>query len=369
MTELKNNIFYIGTGKSNSNMGSNAYLIKGKKIAVIDGVAAEFENEYISNIEEITPISKIDYIIFNNTAAEHSGSFEKILELNPQIEVIGTIAAIKNLKEITNREFNEHIAKDGAELDLGNGQILKFMITPNLPWPDTMMTYIENEKILFSCNAFSSNLKFDENYNEAALQIYFDEVISPFKPFALKTASKLSNMKINTIYTGFGPILTGSVIDKYIEWSTPIAKENKTVVIVYTSQSGNTAHMAEIIEKTMRECGVEVDVVNLSDFEGSIKDKINSADAIAFGTPTVNRNAMQSIWASIAKLDLVNMKNTPCFVFGSYGWGGEGLHFVHNHLKLIRLRPFEKPFGCLFKMSADDEAELIKYTKRFLETM
>jgi flavorubredoxin len=121
------------------------------------------------------------------------------------------------------------------------------MITPNLPWPDTMMTYIENEKILFSCNAFSSNLKFDENYNEAALQIYFDEVISPFKPFALKTASKLSNMKINTIYTGFGPILTGSVIDKYIEWSTPIAKENKTVVIVYTSQSGNTSHMAEII--------------------------------------------------------------------------------------------------------------------------
>lgn len=365
MKELKNNIFNVGV------KNCDAYLIKGAKAAIIDGADVNFAGEYIKNIEEIMPVSEIDYIVCNHTGAERSGSIERVLELNPDIEVIGTIAAIKNLKEITNSAFNEHVAKDGAELDLGDGKILRFMITPNLPWPDTMMTYLKSEKILFSCNAFSTNRSVSEDDYEYNLKACFNSSISLFKPFVLKTTEKLSALDIGMICTGSGIIpekYVREAIKKYAEWSRTVENEKKTAIIFYVSDSGYTAHMAKIIERTMLECGVDVKSFDITE-SYEVPELLNSADALVFGTPTINKNAAKPVWKIISELDLVNMKNTSCFVFGSYGWGGEGLYLVHNHLKLLRMKPFEKPFGCVFKPSSEDETELIKYTKRFVESL
>ena len=168
MLELKNNIFYVGVKdptlrtfdifmETEYGTTYNAYLVKGEKTALIETAHEKLLDSYISNIEEIMPVSEIDYLICNHTEPDHSGSVRKILELNPDIEVVGSIAAIRNLKEITNMTFKEHIAKDGAELDLGDGKVLKFCIVPNLHWPDTMVTYLESEKTLFSCDVFGAH--------------------------------------------------------------------------------------------------------------------------------------------------------------------------------------------------------------------
>lgn len=127
------------------------------------------------------PVSEIDYLICNHTEPDHSGSVKKILELNPDIEVVGSIAAIRNLKEITNMTFKEHIAKDGAELDLGDGKVLKFCIVPNLHWPDTMVTYLESEKTLFSCDVFGAHYCEDAVVDEDI--IYYDKYEKAMKVY------------------------------------------------------------------------------------------------------------------------------------------------------------------------------------------
>ena len=162
------------------------------------------------------PVSEIDYLICNHTEPDHSGSVKKILELNPDIEVVGSIAAIRNLKEITNMTFKEHIAKDGAELDLGDGKVLKFCIVPNLHWPDTMVTYLESEKTLFSCDVFGAHYCEDAVVDEdiiyydkyeKAMKVYYDCIVSPFNAFVVKALEKLSALDIEMVCNSHGPVL------------------------------------------------------------------------------------------------------------------------------------------------------------------
>ena len=227
MLELKNNIFYVGVKdptlrtfdifmKTEYGTTYNAYLVKGEKTALIETAHEKLLDSYISNIEEIMPVSEIDYLICNHTEPDHSGSVKKILELNPDIEVVGSIAAIRNLKEITNMTFKEHIAKDGAELDLGDGKVLKFCIVPNLHWPDTMVTYLESEKTLFSCDVFGAHYCEDAVVDEdiiyydkyeKAMKVYYDCIVSPFNAFVVKALEKLSALDIEMVCNSHGPVL------------------------------------------------------------------------------------------------------------------------------------------------------------------
>ena len=392
MLELKNNIFYVGVKdptlrtfdifmKTEYGTTYNAYLVKGEKTALIETAHEKLLDSYISNIEEIMPVSEIDYLICNHTEPDHSGSVKKILELNPDVEVVGSIAAIRNLKEITNMTFKEHIAKDGAELDLGDGKVLKFCIVPNLHWPDTMVTYLESEKTLFSCDVFGAHYCEDAVVDEdiiyydkyeKAMKVYYDCIVSPFNAFVVKALEKLSALDIEMVCNSHGPVLKkyiAEAVKKYSAWSAPKVTEKKTVAIFYASAYGYTKKMADTIAKTLNSCDFDVKEYDVAEINDEMITALHSADALVFGTPSINRNAVKPVWDIISSIDLVNMKNKPCFVFGSYGWGGEGIQLVHNHLELLKLKPFEKPFGCIFNPSDEKLAELEDYTKKFAETI
>ena len=263
MLELKNNIFYVGVKdptlrtfdifmETEYGTTYNAYLVKGEKTALIETAHEKLLDSYISNIEEIMPVSEIDYLICNHTEPDHSGSVRKILELNPDIEVVGSIAAIRNLKEITIMTFKEHIAKDGAELDLGDGKVLKFCIVPNLHWPDTMVTYLESEKTLFSCDVFGAHYCEDAVVDEdiiyydkyeKAMKVYYDCIVSPFNSFVVKALEKLSALDIEMVCNSHGPVLKkyiAEAVKKYSAWSAPKVTEKKTVAIFYASAYGYT---------------------------------------------------------------------------------------------------------------------------------
>lgn len=391
MIELKNNIYYVGVKdptlrtfdifmQTEYGTTYNAYLVKGEKTALIETAHEKLLDAYIENIEEIMPVSEIDYLVCNHTEPDHSGSVKKILELNPDIEVVGSIAAIRNLKEITNMTFKEHIAKEGGEIELGDGKVLKFSIVPNLHWPDTMVTYLESEKTLFSCDVFGAHYCEDavidedilcyEKY-EQALKHYYDCIVSPFNPFVQKALDKLAPLDIEMVCNSHGPVLKKYItqaVEKYQEWSMPVNADKKQVAVFYASAYGYTKKMADVIEKVLLSFDFDVKTFDVSqqNTEEQIK-ALNSADALVFGTPTINRNAVKPVWDVISSLDLVNMKNTPCFVFGSYGWGGEGIQLVHNHLELLKLKMYEKPFGTIFNPSDEKIAELEEYTKGFAE--
>ncbi len=379
MLELKDGIFYVGVKDERLGAYNNAYLVKGEKTALIDTVSEELSEQYIKNIEEIMPLKDIDYLICNHTEPDKSGAVKRVLELNGDITVIGTIAAIKNIKEIVNADFNEQIAKNGAVVELGS-KTLEFCILPNLNWPDSMVTYERDSKTLFSCDIFSSYCcndvvteKINEKIFELGLKLYFDEKLSPYSDFARTAMDKLSKLDIDQAYTGFGPVITGNVndvIEKYIEWSKP--KENKefTVTIFYASNYGYTREMASVVNNTLKECGIKTEYFDISNGDvEEVIENLNNADALVFGSPTVNRTAPKCIWDLISYIDMVNSRNKPYFVFGSYGWGGEATMLIHKHLEEMKLRPFSKPFGAILKLSDEKKAELQKYTRNFAKSL
>ncbi|MCC8160651.1 MAG: flavodoxin domain-containing protein [Oscillospiraceae bacterium] len=252
--------------------------------------------------------------------------------------------------------------------------MLRFCIVPNLNWPDTMATYSENDRVLFSGDIFGSNYicaaDNSEEFNDA-LKAYFDDIISPFKPFAAKTVEKISLFEIDAIYPSRGAVIENNadaVIKKYAEWSKPTSNTVKTASVFYVSEYGYTAAMADTVCAALSDCGFEVKRFNAAECDAEeMICALNASDALAFGTHTINRNAAKPIWDIISSLDLVNMKATPCMVFGSYGWSGEGIQLIHNQLAMMRLKPFEKPFGSILKPSREKLGELERYTRKFTD--
>lgn len=367
MLKLRDNIFCVGVKDTAVGANNNAYLVMGEKTALIDTVSAELSQEYIKNIEEILPISEIDYLVCNHSEPDKSGAVRRVLELNPNIEVIGTIAAIKNLKEITNMTFNEHIAKDGASLDLGNGTELQFCIVPNLNWPDTMVTYETQSRTLFSCDMFSSYCDCeDDNGYENALKEYYNRFLSHFKGFVQRGIEKISSFDIQLICVGYGTVIEeyiSKVMADYKNWSIAAESDIKTVSVFYSSRYGNTAKMADVIEHTLKKNGFNVKM--LDEVNDDTAETLNNSDAIIFGTSTENKNAPAQIRNAVARLSPMSVKGKPYFVFGSYGWSGEGIQLVNDALKLLKMKPFEKPFSVYFAPSDKDIDELNEYTERF----
>lgn len=340
----------INTGKAYAK-AYNSYILQGEKNALIGGAAKGMSDDIIK---------AADFAVF--THAYPAPGINRILDLNPNIEIVGTIAAIKNLKEITNRSFNEHIAKDGTVLNLGGAE-LEFLITPNLNWPDTMMVYEKSSKTLFSGMAFSS-------YENGDLREVYDAELSRFSPFVKAAAERVKPLDIETILPAFGDFggNVSAAINNYIAWSAPKG-HGKTAAVFYASATGNTGTMAKTVSDAMRKNGADVKLINAANTDrDEILEALYSADALAFGTPTVHHGAAKPIWDVISHIDLINMKYKPCMVFGSHGWGGEGAQYIYNHLKLLRLKPFDKPFCCYFTPSETDISELMQYTKKFLES-
>ena len=213
----------------------NSYVMKaGDKTILFETAKAKFFDQYLEKLQEVTDVHKIDYLVVSHTEPDHAGSVEKLLDYSPQMKVIATGCALGFLKEIVNRDFVGIPARDEEKMVIGN-RTLKFMFVPNLHWPDTMYTFIEEEQILVTCDSFgshyclpevvSSEIKNEEDYQKA-LKYYYDCIIGPFKPFMLKALDRVENMDISMVCTGHGPVLVGdrikAVMKQYREWSTVV---------------------------------------------------------------------------------------------------------------------------------------------------
>ena len=200
--ELKKNLYWTGIKDKDlrvfdiimeTEFGTtyNSYLIKGsEKKALFETAKFKFFDTYLAELKQLVDINKIDYIIVDHTEPDHAGSVEKLIEMNPNIKIVGTAVAISFLKNIVNRDFYSIPVKENDTLSLGD-KTLHFMILPNLHWPDTMYTYVEEDKVLVTCDSFGSHYTFDgvlrsqvtdEEGYMTALKYYFDNIIGPFKP-------------------------------------------------------------------------------------------------------------------------------------------------------------------------------------------
>ena len=332
----------------------NSYVLKADGQTILFETAkAKFFDEYLSKLREVIDVTKIDYLVVDHTEPDHAGSVEKLLDYSPQMKIIATATAIGFLKEIVNRDFVSLAVKDNQTMTIGN-KTLKFMVVPNLHWPDTMYTFIEEEQILVTCDSFGSHyclpevvstaIKNEDDY-QSALRYYYDCIIGPFKPFMLKALNRVEPMDITMIATGHGPVLVGDriaqVMKTYREWSTVVnPNTKKTVVISYVSAYGYTGMLAEKIAEGVRDSG-DVDV-RVYDMVTADKAKVNEemlfADGLLFGTPTIVGDALQPIWDLVISMFPGTHGGKHASAFGSYGWSGEGVPNIIDRLKQLKMK-------------------------------
>ncbi|MDC7288583.1 FAD-dependent oxidoreductase [Blautia schinkii] len=331
----------------------NSYVWKaGDKIVLFETAKGKFFDEYLDKLKEVIDVTKIDYLVVDHTEPDHAGSIEKLLDYSPQMKIIATGCAIGFLKEIVNRDFCSIAVKDNQRMEIG-GKTLRFMIVPNLHWPDTMYTYIEEEQILVTCDSFGSHFGFHdilaskvtnhEDYMKAT-KYYFDCIIGPFKPYMLKALSRVRELDLSMICPGHGPVLDEKIdfmLNTYEQWCTVVnPNPRKTVIIPYVSAYGYTAQMAEEITRGIKESG-DVDVRCYDMVEADqdkVLEEIGFADGILFGTPTIVGEALKPIWDLTTAIFAGTHGGKLASAFGSYGWSGEGVPHIIERLKQLKMK-------------------------------
>ena len=358
----------------------NSYLYKaGDKVILFETVKEKFFDDYLKELEKIVDVTKIDYLVVNHTEPDHAGSVQRLLELNPGLKVIATPTAISFLQNIVNGDFCSIAVKDEQEMKIGN-ITLRFLHVPNLHWPDTMYTYIEEEQALVTCDSFGSHYSFDEilvsrvtNQEDywKATKYYFDCIIGPFKPFMLQALERVRQLDVSMICTGHGPVLDTD-IDKmyntYEEWCTVVnPNQKKTVVIPYVSAYGYTGQLAEEIAKGIADSG-DIDVRSydmVTADQAKVLEELGFADGILFGTPTIVGEALKPIWDLTTSIFAGTHGGKLASAFGSYGWSGEGVPHIIERLHQLRMRVPDEGFRVRFKPSEVDLLNAYDYGYNF----
>lgn len=361
----------------------NSYVLKGsEKTAIFETAKLKFYDEFKERTESQVKFEDIDYIIVNHTEPDHAGSIEKILEINPKVQIVGTATAIGFLKEITNRDFYSIAVKDGDTLSLGD-KTLKFMILPNLHWPDTMYTYIEEDKILLTCDSFGSHYCHEkilhstvtdkEGYKRAT-KYYFDNIIGPFvHPFMVKALERIEPMEINMICPGHGPVHDGKesieeIMGWYKEWcKMPEKTWNKLVVVPYVSAYGYTKELSEQIIAGIKDAGdIEVHAFDMVEADQEkVLAEIALADGLMFGTPTIIGEALLPIWELVIRMFPPVHSKKLASAFGSYGWSGEAVPHIIERLKQLRCKVPDEGFRIRLKPSENNLKDARDYGYNF----
>ncbi|KPK81869.1 MAG: MBL fold metallo-hydrolase [Bacteroides sp. SM23_62_1] len=357
----------------------NSFLLKTDKIAVIDTVKKTFAETYIQNISKMVNPAEIEYIICNHTEPDHSGSVGKLLELAPDATVVGSGQAIHYLQEMIEEPFRNMKVKDGDVLSLGN-RTLKFIGAPNLHWPDSIYTYLEEDKILFTCDSFGAHYcdekMFDDQVSDYSdtFKYYFDVILKPYSKFMLKAIEKIRPLQISMICPGHGPILRHTWKDK-VDISEKYAKEYldltaggiNQVLVTYISAYGFTKEMAEKIGAGIRKAGVIS--VELADIEhislGDLEEKIVRSEGILVGSPTINQNTLLPVYKLFALINPIRDKGKLAASFGSYGWSGEAVKLIDDHLRNLKLDVVQAGLATKFYPGRNKTEELEMFGENF----
>ncbi|PAT02291.1 hypothetical protein CI105_02815 [Candidatus Izimaplasma bacterium ZiA1] len=360
----------------------NSYLVKGsKKTAIIDTVKHTKIDDYLDKLKDLVDIKDVDYIIINHAEPDHTGSIKKLLELNKDIIVVGSRAALSNLKEITNMEFNEFAVSENKTLDLGD-KVFKFISAPNLHWPDTIYSYLETDNVIFTCDSFGSHYGMDiplqskiTNYEEYmdGFHYYFEKILLPFKSFMIRAINKIEKLDIDMVCTGHGPILDEDPW-KIINYSKELSLVNKTnsikeVVIPYVTSYGYTTVLVNKIKEVLENNKIKVSTYDMTyDDLDEVMLALKSCDGVLFGSPTILGDALFPLWQILIRLNPYEQGIKKASVFGSYGWSGEGIKHVDERLKQLKYKTIE-PFKLKFQPSDDELVEVEKYALSFVELL
>jgi len=361
----------------------NSYVVRGsEKTAVFETVKEKFFDEYLERLKSLNiDVKSIDYIVVDHTEPDHAGSVEKLLSIAKNAKVVASPTAIKFLRNIVNRPFEAIEVNDGSSLALG-GKTLKFISAPLLHWPDTIYTYIPEEKLLITCDSFGCHYSSEKIFNDLiedkekymdALKYYFDCIMGPFKPYVLKACDKIENLPIDIICPGHGPILRDDpkkIVELYKNWSTEEDLfKKKEITICYVSAYGYTKEIADKISQGIK----SVDNFTINSFdvtyskEEEIIERLNSSIGFLFGSPTITSDALRPIYDVINSLNPIIHGGRFAGAFGSYGWSGEAVPNIEERLRQLKMKIPVKGLKINFKPSEEDNKLAYNFGVNFAE--
>ncbi len=317
----------------------NAYLVVGtEKKALIDTVNPGFENELDERIRQIADPTSLDYVIMNHAEPDHSGSIPYIMSINSKAKLVTTSKGAKMAQTFYKvPEYMINIVADGETLDLG-GKTLRFIEAPMLHWPETMFTYVAENKILFPCDFFGLHVAeglYEDEVEDMLLfaQRYFGEIMMPFRFSAQKAMEKIKDLEIEMIGPSHGPIHKNPerILDAYKKWANGETKQK--AVIIYATMWGSTEKMIKAIAETLASEGVEIVRHNLAvaDISDVARDLVDSR-AIVLGTPTVLSGAHPLAVYATYLVKALRPPTKYAAVLSSYGWGGGAIKHVQEVL-------------------------------------
>ncbi len=328
----------------------NAYLIIADKVTLVDTVKSPYMKELLSRISSVIDPKKIDYIISQHSEMDHSGCIPEIINIiNPE-KVFTSVAGAKVLKEHFDFDYDLTPVKNGESISLGNMN-LSFYETKMLHWPESMISYLDKDQILFSQDGFGLHLATYERFSDQLPEYlwfeeaakYYANILLPYSKLILKLLDTLNAMKLNIkiLANDHGPIFRGGDIFKIISYYSYWATQSPTnkAVIIYDTMWNSTELMARVIAEGLFSAGaIPVVMSTKVSHRSDIITQLLDAGAMVVGAPTINNMMFPEIQDVMSYVRGLKPENLIGFTFGSYGWSGEGPKQLKIYLEEMKVK-------------------------------
>lgn len=343
--EIKENVYWLGvldwniryfhgaTYSTNRGTTYNSYLLLDEAPTLIDTCFTPFAGELLTSLRRLLDPQKLRYVVVNHVETDHSGALPAVMEASPQAQIICSAKAAPALEKLFGGNWPKQVVKTGDAISIGR-RTLTFIEAPMLHWPDSMFTYVPEEKLLLPNDAFGQHLcsstRFDDDTDAAVImqeaQKYYANILLPFGPLVLKKITEIvkMNLAIEMIAPSHGIIWRkdpGKIIDAYVSWAKG---ENKNkAVIAYETIWGSTEKMAHAILEGLVQGGMEAKLYKMSASDASevIADLLD-AELLVVGSPTMNRDFLPKLSPFLDDLAALKPRNKRAALFSSSGWSG-----------------------------------------------
>ncbi|MBI4759188.1 MAG: FprA family A-type flavoprotein [Chloroflexi bacterium] len=359
----------------------NSYLIQAEKVAIVETVTVTpaAQEEFLSNVRALVNPKDIGYVVLNHLEPDHSGALEILLAQAPQARVVVSRSGEHFVKNLLNRDVQPLRMGDGDSLDLGD-KTLRFITAPFVHWPDTMLTYLVEDKVLFPCDFLGCHFCDPRLYDDLVedfryyFRYYFDVIMRPYKEYSFKALKKLEGLDIALIAPSHGPILRTNprqYIERYREWARPSEPSaRKKALVLYASAYGNTRRMAEAVARGLGDGSAEVEIFDIGQgWPKEMLDKIEAADGLVIGSPTFVGDALKPIWDLLSSFVTIKVKGKVGAAFGSYGWSGEGVPLVEQRLKDLKLKVPEPGIRVVLTPTEEDLTNCREFGRRLAQDL
>lgn len=358
----------------------NSYLIRDKKTVLIDTVWGPYDTEFVNRLKEEIDLKEIDYIVMNHNESDHSGTLPALMREIPDTPIYCTKKGESILRGLYHQDWNYVNVKTGDELEIGDSKLI-FVEASMLHWPDTMMTYMTGDNILFSNDVFgqhyASEMLYDDMDDISKLlheaEKYYTNIITPFSTFVTKKLAEVQgmNLKIDLVAPSHGIIWReniGLIMDLYAKWANNYQEDQ--ITLIYDTMWQSTRKMAEAIAEGIQQASPNTTIKLLNAVKNDKNDilvEVFKSKAILVGSPTINNGFSYAIAGILEMIKGLKFKNKKAASFGSYGWSGEAAKQIKEFLEESKFTIVND--GIRVNWAPDQETieQLREYGRKFVE--